>query len=172
MKKMTRGKNQRADTEAQFILDSIRRLVRGLRQSSLESERRHGLSSAQLYVLNTLSTSEHPLSVNELADRTMTHQSSVSVVATKLVARGFVRKQRAAADSRRVELMITEAGRRALGKNPEPIQDRLIEAIQGLSPSTRLQLAKGFEKLLEASGLDQEQASLFFEESSRGEKSQ
>ena len=164
MKKNDPKKSSHGQDEAQIILDSIRKLVRGLRQSSLETERRHGLSSAQLYVLNTLAASTNPLSVNELARRTMTHQSSVSVVASKLGARGLVRKQRSSADSRRAELMITEAGRRALGKNPEPIQDRLIGAINSLSAKTRKQLASGFEELLTTSGLYQEKASLFFED--------
>lgn len=154
----------RPNVEAQIILDSIRKLVRGLRQSSLETERRRGLSSAQLFVLNTLSLSPEPLSVNELAARTLTHQSSVSVVASKLVARGFVRKRRSASDSRRADLVITDSGRRALGKNPEPVQERLITAIQGLPPATRRGLAAGFEKLLEASGFDREKATLFFED--------
>lgn len=160
----------RANAQTLIILDSIRKLVRGLRQSSLETERRWGLSSAQLFVLNTLSFSTEPLSVNELAARTMTHQSSVSVVASKLVARGFVQKRRSASDSRRADLVITEAGRRALGKNPEPVQGRLIAAIQGLPRGTRRELAAGFEKLLEASGFDREKAALFFEDKENHER--
>lgn len=171
MKKQDRKRND-SGAEAQFILDSIRKLVRGLRESSLESERRLGLSSAQLFVLNTLAHSDAPLSVNELAARTLTHQSSVSVVVTKLVKRGFVRKQRSVLDSRRAELAISEMGRRAIGKNPEPVQERLIAAIRGLPPRTRAGLATGFESLLKASKFDREPAGLFFEDKSFEDKKQ
>lgn len=163
MKENGTGKPRSGD--AQDILDSIRRLVRGLRHSSIEAERRHGLSSAQLFVLSTLADSGTPLSVNDLAARTLTHQSSVSVVASKLFARGLIRKRRATADSRRVELVLTERGKRALGKDPEPLQGRLIEAIEGLDPVLRHRLARGFREILAASGLDREKAALFFEDS-------
>jgi DNA-binding MarR family transcriptional regulator len=162
MKKKDEPNSVERDTRT--ILDATRKLVRGLRHSSLEAERRHGLSSAQLFVLSTLAESKTALSVNELAVRTLTHQSSVSVVASKLVERGFAQKRRAEADSRRVEVLITAAGKKTLGKNPEPVQTRLIDAIRELRPATRAALAHGFHALLVASGLDREEAALFFEE--------
>ena len=68
---------------AREVLDAIRRIVQALRESSRAAEKGVGLSSAQLFVLQTLQ--ETPgLSLNELAERTRTHQSSVSVVVTKL----------------------------------------------------------------------------------------
>ena len=68
------------------VLDAMRRIVQALRESSRWAERHVGLSGAQLFVLQTLA--ETPgLSVNELAERTHTHQSSVSVVVSRLAAR-------------------------------------------------------------------------------------
>src|ERR671938_1731164 len=68
-------------------LDAIRRLVRGLRLAARASEREAGLSAAQLFVLQQLAESPAE-SINELAARTLTHQSSVSVVVRRLVERG------------------------------------------------------------------------------------
>ncbi len=155
---------KKAEKDALEIIDAIRKIVRSLRHSSLQAERRHGLSSAQLYILDHLSRSPTPLSVNELAERTLTHQSSVSVVVSKLAARGYLKKSRAKDDFRRVELAITDSGQRALGRNPTPIQDRLVAAIRNLNPTTRRQLAKGFSQLITASGLGPEKATLFFED--------
>ncbi len=64
------------------MLDAIRRIVQALRESSRAAEKRVGLSGAQLFVLQTLGESPG-LSLNELAERTRTHQSSVSVVVTQ-----------------------------------------------------------------------------------------
>ena len=66
-------------SDVQQILDSFRRIVRVLRESSRAAENSFGLSGAQLFVLQTLS--RHPeVSLNELAEHTRTHQSTVSVV--------------------------------------------------------------------------------------------
>src|SRR5262245_58016101 len=83
------------------VLDAIRRVVRVLRVSAVEAERTLGLSAAQLFVLHKLGDGQS-VSVNELAERTHTHQSSVSVVAQRLVDGGLVRRQESAADGRRV----------------------------------------------------------------------
>src|SRR5665213_199086 len=86
--KSVRMERGQGGNEIREILDSIRRIVRLLRVSSREAEREVGLSGAQLFVLRTLS--EHKfLSVNELAERTHTHQSSVSVVVQVLVDKGL-----------------------------------------------------------------------------------
>src|SRR5215217_2732988 len=65
--------------DVRAVLDAIRRIVRVLRVSSRAAEKQVGLSGAQLFVLHKLEDAP-ALSLNELADRTRTHQSSVSVV--------------------------------------------------------------------------------------------
>ncbi|HVZ71455.1 MAG TPA: MarR family transcriptional regulator, partial [Polyangia bacterium] len=100
----------RADGSTRAVLDGVRHLVRTLRESSREAERAVGVSAAQLFVLQRLSGGG-PLSVNELAARTLTHQSSVSVVVAKLARRGLVARARAADDARRLEVTLTPAGR-------------------------------------------------------------
>ena len=70
--------------EVQAVLDGVRRIVHALRASSRRAEQDYGLSGAQLFVLQRLADAP-ALSVNELAARTHTHQSSVSTVVAKLV---------------------------------------------------------------------------------------
>src|SRR5947209_19300614 len=92
------------------VVNGLRRIVRTLHHSHRIAEQRWDLSAAQLLVLQRLAESS-TLSVNELADRTFTHQSTVSVVVTRLVNRGLVRRERADDDQRRAELALTAAGR-------------------------------------------------------------
>lgn len=67
------------------------------------------LSLAQLFVLQELDKREAQ-SLNELAERTATHQSSVSVVVRRLVERGLVTWVADTEDRRRVQLAVTPAG--------------------------------------------------------------
>src|SRR5438105_4636272 len=113
-----------ADPSTRAVLDGIRHIVRTLREASRAAERSVGLSAAQLFVMQRLAGTGS-LSVNELAERTLTHQSSVSVVVAKLAQRGLVERQRAATDARRLEVSLTAAGRAALSRAPAATQDRL-----------------------------------------------
>lgn len=149
------------------VLDSIRRIVRLLRLSSREAEREVGLTGAQLFVLQKLAESKM-LSVNDLAERTHTHQSSVSVVAQSLVEKGLVARSKATDDARRLELTLTPAAKALLRKAPGAAQDRLIEAIEGLSPATRSQLARSLGRLVEEAGLGNEEAPMIFEDGMSG----
>ena len=93
------------EDESRSVLDSIRRIVQLLRRSSNLSEKKLGLSSAQLFVLHKL-VDVQALSVGELAERTLTSQSSVSEVVQKLVSAGHVARARSPRDARSVEALV------------------------------------------------------------------
>lgn len=163
------GRGQNGD-EIRDILDSIRRIVRLLRVSSREAEREVGLSGAQLFVLRTLS--EHKfLSVNDLADRTHTHQSSVSVVVQALVDKGLITRSRAADDGRRLELSLAAPAKALVRKAPDAAQGKLIDAITGLAPAARKQLSSSLTKLVEEAGLGTDDAPMIFEDGTPTKKS-
>jgi DNA-binding MarR family transcriptional regulator len=169
VKSVRTGRGQNGD-EIREILDSIRRIVRLLRVSSREAEREVGLSGAQLFVLRTLS--EHKfLSVNELSERTHTHQSSVSVVVQALVDKGLITRSRAADDGRRLELSLAASAKALVRKAPDAAQGKLIDAITGLAPAARKQLSSSLTKLVEEAGLDDEEAPMIFEEPTPAKKS-
>jgi DNA-binding MarR family transcriptional regulator len=151
-----------ADRATRSVLDSIRHVVRLLREASRESERAVGLSAAQLFVLHRLAGAGS-LSVNELAARTLTHQSSVSVVVSKLARRGLVTRARATADARRVEVELTPAGRALVGRAPGLAQDRIIAALALLGRPARARLAAGLAALVDAIGGGEEHAPMLFE---------
>ena len=90
-------------SETQVVLDGFRSIVQALRESSRHTEQTIGLTASQLFVLQKLADSD-VASVNELAARTYTHQSSVSTVVVKLVQRGMVARKADPADGRRVVL--------------------------------------------------------------------
>ena len=151
--------------DLQAILDGIRHIVQRLRESSRDAERRVGLSAAQLFVLQQLADADG-LSINELGARTYTHQSSVSVVVSRLVSGGLVRRRPAAADARRRELSLTARGRRALDTAPEAAQADLIRALQGLPDAQRRALA-GAMRAIARELAAQPRPAMFFEARAR-----
>jgi DNA-binding MarR family transcriptional regulator len=151
------------DPSARDILDAIRRIVRALREASRATELSLGLSAAQVFVLHRLAGAP-ALSVNELAQRTLTHQSSVSVVVSKLVKRGLVARVASASDARRVEITLTKQGRTLIARAPSAApQDRLIAGLTLLGLRRRRVLAASLRELVDAMALSDEPAPMFFE---------
>jgi DNA-binding MarR family transcriptional regulator len=138
-------------------------IVEALRASSRDAERRLGVTGAQLFVLRKLA--EAPAeSVNQLAERTFTHQSSVSVVVSRLVARRLVSRAPSPADARRSSITITAAGRTLLRRAPEQAHTRIVVGLERLSQTERSALAHGLERLLREAGIDAEAPTMFLEE--------
>src|SRR5258705_826990 len=123
-------------SDSQRILDSIRRLVRMLRVSDRQAQAELGVSGAQLFVLAELGKTP-ALSLNELASRTLTDQSSVSVVVTRLVQAGLITRDRDTRDARRLVLNLTRSGRALLQHAPAVAQQRLLAVVGCLSREHR-----------------------------------
>lgn len=146
------------------MLDDLRRIVRALRESSRDAEQQLGVTGAQLFVLHVLKT-QGVLSLNELAARTHTHQSTVSAVVKRLVEVGLVTRVTSSADARRVELSVTERGRTLLQRAPFAAQDRLIVGIQRMPVEKRRSLVASLRTLVNEMGLDdQSPTTMFFED--------
>jgi DNA-binding MarR family transcriptional regulator len=118
--------HRRAQSAA--LLDALRAVSRELRMSGREAEQRLGIHPAQLHALQQLA--ERPCrSLAELAERTHTDPSSVSVVVQRLVERGLVERTAASDDRRRTELHVSAAGRALLRRAPESVAHRLETAV-------------------------------------------
>lgn len=145
------------------VVDSLRRIVRALHVSHRVAEQRWRVSAAQLLVLQRL-TEAPTLSVNELAERTFTHQSTVSVVVTRLVRRGLVARTRADDDARRAELSLTVAGRTLLNRAMTAAQTQLMDVLEAM-PATQLRrIGKSLRDIVDALGVSGEPAGMFFED--------
>jgi DNA-binding MarR family transcriptional regulator len=152
-------------TSTDVILDSIRRIVRSLRGFSRGVEGQFGVSAAQLFILERLKD-ENLLSINDLADRSFTHQSTVSEIVAKLRKKRLVVQKESAEDRRKKLIGLSIIGKSLLGRAPITPQAKLVKGIQGLTKDEQLQLARLFKKMIEHSQLDHEPASLFFEDPS------
>lgn len=134
-------------------MNAVRSIVRALRINTRAIELKMGISLAQLFVLQQLA--ERPASsLNELAERTATHQSSVSVVVRRLVERGYVSRTSSSADKRRIEIEVTPVGRGLLAEAPVTIQTQLMDALRRMPSSNQTALADLLEQWLRQAKID------------------
>jgi DNA-binding MarR family transcriptional regulator len=170
------GRQSVEGVEAEIIaaMNGVRRIVRALRVSSRASEKVLGVSAAQLFVLQQLAEgaarSDAAPSIAQLATLTATDPSSVSVVVSRLAARGLCARRPSKADARRAEVTITPAGEALLKRAPSPVQHQMLNALAQMDPVRRRELVAGLEEIVAALGVAGEAASMFFEEDGeRGE---
>jgi len=104
------------------------------------------------------------LSLSELAEKTRTDQSSVSVVVTRLVEGGYLMRDRDKRDARRLVLNLTKSGRAIAEKSPPAAQERIIEALERVSAADRKRFADVFAKIIEELGESRGAAPMIFED--------
>ena len=153
-------------TDSTRILDAIRRLVRHLRIADRAAQTELGISGAQLFVLIELGKTGS-LSLNDLAARTRTDQSSVSVVVSRLVEAGLVTRERDARDARRLILNLTKNGRAVLQRSPLAAQETIISVVERFTPTERKRFADSFTTLVDALGAEPGPAPMLFEDEER-----
>ena len=136
-----------AGDDGQSALNSLRAVLRVVRLAGHDTQKRAGLSSAQMLALKALDGPE-PIRMNELARRTMTSPSSVSEVITRLVSQGLVSRTRCDEDGRSVRLALTDSGRAALLETPAP-EEEVLSGLDKLGAGERKQLSELLNRLLE-----------------------
>ncbi len=134
-------------------MNAVRSIVRALRINTRAIELKMGISLAQLFVLQQLAERAAD-SLNDLAERTATHQSSVSVVVRRLVERGYVTRTSSTADKRRIEIGLTPEGRKLLEDAPSTIQTQLVNALRQMGRADQEALADLLERWLTTAKID------------------
>jgi DNA-binding MarR family transcriptional regulator len=151
------------DTEPAAVMVALRRIVRHLRLADREIEATSRVSAAQLFVLHALVDSR-PLSLAEIAERSLTDHSSVSTVVARLVERGLVSRRTSPSDRRRLDLRITAAGRRVIATAPPMPQPRIIAAIRAMPAARRAEMVSMLESFAAAIGADEVAPRMLFED--------
>lgn len=134
-------------------MNAVRSIVRALRINTRAIELKMGISLAQLFVLQQLAERAAD-SLNDLAERTATHQSSVSVVVRRLVERGYVTRTSSSTDKRRIEIGLTPEGRKLLEDAPMTIQTQLVNALRQMERGEQETLADLLERWLTLGKID------------------
>ena len=146
-------------------MNSFRCLVKSLRLADRAGLKEYGLGASQLFVLHELKR-DAPLSINDLAGRTATDQSTVSVVVAKLIDKGFVARERSETDARRLDLTLTAKGHLAVRKLPPPIQHLIIEGVKRLPRARAKTLAESLRDICDVLGIADEHPPMLLQDES------
>lgn len=155
-----------AISDSQAVMNSLRQIVHALEIGSRAAQKSVGLSGAQLLVLQILEAGGI-MSINELAQKSHTHQSSVSAVVSRLVQAGLIKRVPAAEDARRLELSVTAAGSKTLQAGFITPQHRLMASLREISPRRVRELRLLLKELVDLSGMDSVTPPMFFEGAKR-----
>jgi len=145
------------------MMIALRRIVRFLRLADREVEAACDISAAQLFVLHVL-VDAPAASLSEIAERTLTDQSSVSTVVARLVERGLVRRTASRTDRRRAELRLSPAGQRMVDRAPRAPQALMIAALRALPIAKQVELARALDTLASVFGANEVAPRMLFED--------
>lgn len=159
----TSKRSTAAVDDAKSILNRIRQLVRVLRAFEKEAQSKCGVGAAQIFILHVLQQ-ESELSMNDLADRTATDQSSVSLAVGRLVDEGYVRRSIDDVDRRQVRLSLTPRGRGLIRRSPPAAQEKIMDSVANMSASERAQLVSLLDKLMGGMGGPGGQVPMLFQD--------
>lgn len=148
--------------DAHSVLNSFRCLVKSLRLADRAGLKEYGLGASQIYVLHELKR-DSPLSINDLAERMATDQSTVSVVVAKLIEKGFVAREKSETDARRLDLTLTAKGLLTIRNLPPPIQHNIIDGVKRLPRARAKALAESLREICKVLGIDEEHPPLLME---------
>lgn len=130
-----------------LTLRQLRTVFGSARTHDAEVRRAAGISGSQLWALAEIADSQRRdgITVNGLTARMALHQTTTSNLVNALTERGFIRRERDAADQRIVHLHVTTEGRKLLVRTPGPHAGLLVDALRSLRPIQLEQLRQSLE---------------------------
>ena len=113
------------------VLQQFRVIYGTMRQYFRALEQCCGLPGSQMWILQEVERTP-TIGVTELAQRLGIHQSTCSQLVDRLVGQGYLEKQKAASDRRRVGLILAASGRALIARLPGPAEGVLPAALASL----------------------------------------
>lgn len=124
-------KSNRSSDVAIEVLQQFRLIFGSMRQYFRLVEERCGIPGSQMWLLQEVARAPN-VGVSDLALRMGIHQSTCSLLVDRLVAQGYLTKERRSSDLRRVGLRLAESGQSALAALPGPAEGLLPHALSEL----------------------------------------
>lgn len=113
------------------VLQQFRVIYGTMRQYFRALEQCCGLPGSQMWILQEVERTP-TIGVTELAQRLGIPQSTCSQLVDRLVGQGYLEKQKAASDRRRVGLILAASGRALIARLPGPAEGVLPAALASL----------------------------------------
>lgn len=144
------------EPRATEALVAIRRILRAAEFASRDLARSSGLTASQVVVLQIVAR-EGEAGAGAIAQAARLSQATVTALLDKLEARRLVERKRDPDDRRRVDVTLTEEGRRRLAETPDVLQDRFAARFEKLADWEQASILAALERvatLMDAEGID------------------
>jgi len=128
------------------IVYSIRRLMQAGEHYTKELNKIYNVSAAQINCLLALHENG-PLPPSQIAKHVMVNSSTVTGVIDRLEKKDLVRRLRISQDRRVITVELTKSGKMLAENAPSPIQQKIIDGLNQLSPSEIEQIALTLKRL-------------------------
>ncbi len=131
------------------VLIALRRIIHAVDLHSAALTQTVGLSTAQIFTLQTLADAEHPLSAGELAMRIDLTQGTLTAILDRLERKSLVLRTRGQDDRRKVLITLTDAGRQVLADAPPLLQQNFTRAFSRLPNWEQSQILSSIQRIAE-----------------------
>ncbi len=128
------------------IVYSIRRLMQAGEHYTKELNKIYNVSAAQINCLLALHENG-PLPPSQIAKYVMVNSSTVTGVIDRLEKKDLVKRFRISQDRRVITVELTKSGTMLAENAPSPIQQKIIDGLNQLSPSEIEQIALTLKRL-------------------------
>jgi DNA-binding MarR family transcriptional regulator len=157
---VAKSMNERGDQIDQ-VLDNLRRVVHVLYGHSRRVARLAGLTSAQAWLITTLSIMGST-KVSDLARAMHLSLSAVVRVVSRLEERGLVVRTRSSTDLGVVKVALTHVGMKLAGRIPAIPQGLLLKGLSDIPPDQLWAVSQGLKSLVGILGARELTPRLFF----------
>ena len=147
---MSRDKPARNDQRRRAVADrSPRALLRKLGRLLRAADDPLGRTPSHRACMRAIDALDAPVSLKRVADVSRIAPSTASKIVDGLVGLGLVVRRRDGCDRRRVDLALTELGRRWVLQPPNSAEARFLLRFGALDRVTREQIASALERVSE-----------------------
>lgn len=129
-----------------LTLRALRRILRATEIGSRQLATTTGLTPSQLLVLREIAARDQA-TPSSVASALKFSQATITAVVDRLVASGFVTRQRSERDKRQFILGATDQGREAIAHAPDLLQSRFQEHFGALATWEQSMILAALEKL-------------------------
>ena len=144
------------DPQIETVLVALRRIMRAIDLHSRELVRTTGLTAPQLLLLQTIQELGR-VGVGELAQHMSLSQATVTSILDRLEDRGYLKREKAVEDKRKVYAVFTAKGLAAVKDAPVPLQESFVAQFRDLASWEQHQIISSLERvaaMMDAQDLD------------------
>lgn len=137
-------------------LIALRRILRATELYGRTLARTAGLTPVQVRVLQIILTHDG-VTPKEISRQLGVSAATVSTLLDRLAAKSMIERQRSDVDRRQTNIVLTDAGRRAIEGMPDPLQQKYVDEFEALEDWEQAMIVAALERvvsMLNASALD------------------